>query len=167
MAPEVPQELALARDQERAHGMAVLTVIIMIGKLFIPVYDKLRERRNTRSGSLGSLSISSFSSEKKRFRPLYYYGHHQRVIELNRNYLNSKNLLTTNENTNKRFNRKMLPTGAAGQRLLSNLLGVQSDINPTHAISQLIGKKVKQITKTLKLFRSYNKYGQKTRIGYY
>lgn len=33
----------------------------------------------------------------------------------------------------------MLPTGAAGQRLLSNLLGVQSDINPSHAISQLIG----------------------------
>ena len=99
-----------------------------------------RERRNTRSGSLGSLSITSLSSEKRRFRPLHYYGHQQKVIELNRSYLNSKNLSTTNKNANMRSNRKMLPTGAAGQRLLSNLLGVQSDINPSHAISQLIGK---------------------------
>ena len=136
----MPQELAHVRDHGPVHGMAVLTVFTMTGKQSIRLSDKQRERRNTRSGSLGSLSITSLSSEKRRFRPLHYYGHQQKVIELNRSYLNSKNLSTTNKNANMRSNRKMLPTGAAGQRLLSNLLGVQSDINPSHAISQLIGK---------------------------
>lgn len=153
MDQEVPQELALARDHARAHEMAVLTVFITTGKHFIQFYDKQREMRNTRSGSLGSLSISYISSDKKRFRPLHYYGHQKRVIELNRNYLNSNNLSTTNKNANMQSNRKMLPTGAAGQRLLSNLLGVQSDINPSHAISQLIGKN-KAKNKSIKIIQA-------------
>ena len=139
MAPEVPLELARVRDHELAPVRAVLTVFIMTGKRMnhAAIFRNLRISSHTRSRSRGS--ISSISSQKKRLRPLHRFGHQQRVIELNRNYLKCENLSFTNKKANTMSHRKMLPSGAAGQRLLSYLLGVQSDINPSHAISQLIG----------------------------
>ena len=140
MAPEAPLGLDLAKDHALDLARAVLTVFIMTGKMFIisSFHRSNRVRRNTRSGSLGSLSCSS--SQRRKFRPLHHFGYQERVLELTGKYLKSDRSSLTNQNTNKISYRKMLPSGAAGQRLLSNLLGVQSDINPSHAISQLIGK---------------------------